>query len=521
MSDPNLSLEESSINLITQSTPLQLSLPQNPPISVQLANQGPSGQVPTEIKALQGTIPWVISGTVNAQGITLSGAQLTVSSGTSWLNVANFPTIQTVQPKVSQDAQGNQNVNIVNTISGTVGGTVNVGNFPTLQQVSGNIIASQGTIPWTVSGITAPSNQSVTVTNWPNTQSVTGSVTTLQGTSPWSISGAITNLPGVTLPISGTISSIISASGLQNVHVDNWPTVQTTSINNFPSTQNITGTVMATQGTVPWTVSGVTAPTNQSVTITNWPQTSAVTQSTNPWTISGGITNLSGNTLAVSGTVTSVSGTQYVHVDNWPTVQTVAGNIGINNFPTSQQVTQGTSPWIVSGTVGGTLNVANLPYRKPAYTVLCSGLSLTANQIHTFIGVAPGINNPVILTELGIGCNSTSTGVLYAELVIGTNATNPPGTNSTSLTPTQIRGNNSIPSSSTAAFNWASEPTVLTTVKELGPLLLPSDPIIIQYPWTRELIGTQSINNLKFIGIRCYSSISTSIYGYMEWEEQY
>jgi hypothetical protein len=65
------------------------------------------------------------------------------------------------------------------------------------------------------------------------------------------------------------------------------------------------------------------------------------------------------NAVDVANTVrvTSASGTQFVSVDNWPTVQTVyvenqpstPANVNVTN--TSLAVTQDTDPWIVSGSV--------------------------------------------------------------------------------------------------------------------------------------------------------------------------
>lgn len=210
-----------------------------------------------------------------------------------------------------------------------------------------------------------------------------------------------------------------------------------------------------------------------------------VIQKTNPWTVSGSV---------------SVSNLGQIHV-------TTSG---------IQEVTQGTNPWTVSGTV----TIPTLPTRKPAYTIVASGIAAPEETYKTIMGIEP-TSKPVLVTEIGVGVNGGE-GFLTIEIVRGTNATNPPGTNSTSFVPRQIRTNErleAINAASNAATNWTSEPTVLEIIKEIGPLAMPSDPIIIQFGWTRELLATNTISNLKFIGIRCKSTKAATVYGYIEWEE--
>jgi len=163
-----------------------------------------------------------------------------------------------------------------------------------------------------------------------------------------------------------------------NVEVQNWPVSQnvngTVNVGNFPATQDVSGTV----------------------DVGNFPATQAVTQSTTPWTVDGAVT-VSGSvdvnnfpaTQPVSGTVSvdnfpatqPVSGTvdignlpavQDVQVTNFPAIQTVSGTVGVNNFPAvqdvqvtnfpaTQEVTQGTSPWVVSGTVNAQSTLQSFP----------------------------------------------------------------------------------------------------------------------------------------------------------------
>jgi len=63
--------------------------------------------------------------------------------------------------------------------------------------------------------------------------------------------------------------------------------------------------------------------------------------------------NVAGGSIAPSGTQdVNIVGSDIdvpVEVQNFPAIQTVDGTIDIGNFPATQQVTQGTSPWIVDG----------------------------------------------------------------------------------------------------------------------------------------------------------------------------
>lgn len=131
---------------------------------------------------------------------------------------------------------------------------------------SGSVLAFQGTVPWSVLGTVVTSgsvvavptgNQSVSgtvgasliglspinVTNFPTNQNVSGSVVSFQGTNPWVITGSVqaSLIPAANQSVSGTVGA--SIIGLTPV-----------SVSNFPTTQNVSGSVVAFQGTVPWTV---------------------------------------------------------------------------------------------------------------------------------------------------------------------------------------------------------------------------------------------------------------------------
>lgn len=143
------------------------STPENP-IHTHITEVGTSGlltvpymPVGGTVTATQGTVPWVVSGTVSLNSTTVyQGTDPWTVYGT--VEVNNFPT----------------SFEVTNNVTATITGTVAVSNFPTTSTVY------QGTSPWVVTGTVAVSN----------------TVTVNQGTSPWIVNG------NVTATISGTIS---------------------------------------------------------------------------------------------------------------------------------------------------------------------------------------------------------------------------------------------------------------------------------------------------------------------------
>lgn len=251
-------------------------------------------------------------------------------------------------------------------VSGTVGASiiglapVSVSNFPTNQNVSGSVVAFQGTSPWVV----APNNSSmITVSS--------GSVATV--IIGGSIAASFT--PPANQSVSGTVGA--SVIGLTPVAITNTPSISgTVNIGNLPTTQNVSGSVVATQGTTPWIV---TSNTNSVITVSQSSVAVAI--------ISGSIaaTFTPPANQSVSGTVgASVIGLTPVSVSNFPTTQNVSGSVV--SFPQGTIVTslvstipssvivgssifgqlpggtavlgsiatlQGTNPWIITGSVQG------------------------------------------------------------------------------------------------------------------------------------------------------------------------
>ena len=159
-------------------------------------------------------------------GALVSGSNpLPVTFALTTVDVGNFPTLQPVTGTV--------------TLSGLT--TVDIGNFPTVQTVAGTV---------TLSGLTT-----VDVGNFPTSTLIGGPVTLAAGGTVTTVGTlAVSNFPTSTL-IGGPVT--LAAGGTVT-------TVGTLAVSNFPGTQAVNGAVTVSSGTV--TLSG--SPT---VTVSNQP----------------------------------------------------------------------------------------------------------------------------------------------------------------------------------------------------------------------------------------------------------
>lgn len=242
----------------------------------------------------------------------------------------------------------------------SVSGAISVSNFPTTQNVSGSVVAWLASTNASVITVGSPvANQSVSGTVG---ASVIGTVPVTQVTSPWTV---VSSISGGIFPISGSVAATIT---------------------NFPTNQNVGGSVVAFQGTNPWTINPVssiavniiagsiaasfTPPANQSVSgavsVSNFPVTQNVsgsvvaTQGTNPWIITGSVqaSLTPAANQSVSGTVgASVIGHAPVVIVGGSILttstanQSVSGTVGASVLGTVP-VTQGTTPWLMGSVYG-------------------------------------------------------------------------------------------------------------------------------------------------------------------------
>lgn len=238
---------------------------------------------------------------------------------------------------------------------------LNIDNFPLVQAISGNVGAVIENWPATI-GVSASAalpviNQgtvgvsgSVTVGGWGT--NVTASVV-LQGPSELSVN----NFPA-TQNVSGTV--FVTQTGSFHVTVDN----NELSVSNFPAVQAVSGTVTAEVG--------------------NWPLTMNVSASAGIRTYDGGTQGVSGSVNTYTSGLQGVSGTVQVWSEgplpvsgavaltNWPAVVGVSGSVGVTNFPAVQQVsgsqltgsTFSGFPVVVGGAWNSGSQVGNAQYVK-------------------------------------------------------------------------------------------------------------------------------------------------------------
>lgn len=193
--------------------------------------------------------PVPISGTITTTPSGTQDVRLVATTITQPISAISLPLptgaateIKQTQPGVDigdvtiNNATGAAAVNIQdggNSI--TVDGIVAVSNFPATQPISGTVTANQGTSPWVVSGSIGTS---------PNVNVHDGSGNTIASTGT-SLNVDVTN----TVPVTGTFFQATQpVSGVGNFTVIQ-PTGTNlhTTVDNFPATQPISGTVAATQ----------------------------------------------------------------------------------------------------------------------------------------------------------------------------------------------------------------------------------------------------------------------------------
>jgi len=116
---------------------------------------------------------------------------------------------------------------------------------------------------------------------------------------------------------------------------------------------------------------------------------------------------------------------------------------------------------------------------KQGYTIVTAAATgLTANTARSVLGVQANAAFGVDLRKFEIAFDGSSAATpVLVELCSATFGANPPGTNSTSVTPQQVYGRTTA-SGVTAASGWTTEPTVLTVLKSY--LLTPNGGLLIE-----------------------------------------
>ena len=121
---------------------------------------------------------------------------------------------------------------------------------------------------------------------------------------------------------------------------------------------------------------------------------------------------------------------------------------------------------------------------QSGYSIITGGaIALTAATAKTILGAKAHANSGLQLKSFEVafdGVTASAVPVLV-EVCYNTFGTNPPGTNSTSVTPVQVYGR-VLTAGFTAGKTWtaANEPTTISVIKEF---LLAPDKGVIAYQW--------------------------------------
>ena len=262
-------------------------------------------------------------------------------------------------PVLNQSASGTVGASIIGlppvsvTNTPSISGTVQIGNFPTTQNVSGSVVATQGTNPWIITGsvqtTVSAGNSSVQVLNFPANQSVSGAV-------------SVSNFPGITSLVSTIPSSVIVGASIFGL-----PPVNVTNTN-----LNVGGSVVAFQGS-------------------GWSGSVAATVTNNPIFL-----QLAGSVLATSATVNpaanqSVSGTVQVDVRNSVAVAIISGSIAATFTPPANQSVSGTVQADVRGSVATVIIGGSVATATTNSSVMLLNGANTIGSVTTLQGTNPWV----------------------------------------------------------------------------------------------------------------------------------
>lgn len=140
----------------------------------------------TSIATANGAIPVTFSAAANQSVSGTVGASII---GLTPVAVTNIPSISG-----TVNIAGNPSISGTVNIAGnpSISGTVNVGNLPVTQNVSGSVVATQGTTPWLIGSVYGNISGSVVAfISGTVPTNTAGSVVSFQGTNPWVIGSIV------------------------------------------------------------------------------------------------------------------------------------------------------------------------------------------------------------------------------------------------------------------------------------------------------------------------------------------
>jgi hypothetical protein len=144
----------------------------------------------------------------------------------------------------------------------------------------------------------------------------------------------------------------------------------------------------------------------------------------------------------------------------------------------------------------------------PIYDAVTGGaIALAAATAKTILGWKAHANSGLLLVDFWVGFDGVTASAVpvTVEICYATWATNGPGTNSTSVTPTQ-RSGRVLTVGATAGKTWTTEPTVLSPFRE--GLLTPNGGLVL-YPVP---LGTEADCALaEGFAIRCTAAAIVNV----------
>lgn len=282
---------------------------------------------------------------------------------------------------------------------------VDIDNFPATQPVSGTVAVTQSTSPWVVSGtITANAGTgTLLVDGSAHTQPVSGTVTANAGTnlntsalaleSGGHLASIDTKTPALGQALAaGSVPVVLTAAQLTTLTPLTTVTVTQatgtnlhTTVDNFPATQPVSGTVTVNQGTSPWV--GNTSQFGGSNVVTGTGNSGA------------GIPRV---TVSNDSSITNISGTISL-----PTGAATAANQTTANTSLSSIVTSLSSPLVTVGAAATSSGVVSSNGNAIADGPLLSKYSNVSVMVYgtfvatvTFMGSNDGTNYFNVAGEL-------------------------------------------------------------------------------------------------------------------------
>lgn len=276
----------------------------------------------------------------------------------AWIQSSNASVITVGSPVANQSVSGTVDTRVIGSVATVIIGGSIAASFtpPANQSVSGTV--NIGTIPGSViafptgnqsvSGTVGVTQQSTWIASVFGNVSVLGTVPVTQATTPWVITGSVqaSLTPAANQSVSGTVQTDVRASvavviiggsiAASFTPPANQSVSGAVSVSNFPTNQNVSGSVIAFQGGTQVTSLVSTVPSSVLVGSSIFGQLPAGTA-------------MLGSVVAYQGVVPWTIGSVYGNISG-----SVAATITNTNVNVSGSVVafQGTAPWVIQSIVG-------------------------------------------------------------------------------------------------------------------------------------------------------------------------